>query len=195
LCCKVAPYIIYLRVTCHYGNSPNWRLFEKLEMLLRKLLIATHTIVILILTGCSSHMPYSLNFPENVEPYKVQFGNNKVVMSLTDMKRVHNGIFFLYWDFAFDKRLVVNLEDARVRYKGYGMKLNFPGDAINKDTLHIDGDENLLTVFRIPFDVKVGDTITLDLENFLRDEAGKSYTFEPIQLSSAAYIRPTKNGR
>lgn len=140
-------------------------------------------------------MPYNIKFPENVEPYKVQFGNNKVVMSLTDMKRVHNGIFFLYWDFAFDKRLVVNLEDARVRYKGYGMKLNFPGNAIEKDTLHIDGDKNLLTVFRIPFDINVGDTITLDLENFLRDETDKNYTFEPIYLSTTPYVKPTKIGR
>ena len=164
-------------------------------MILRKLCIATLTIAILTLTSCSWHMPYNLNFPENVEPYKVQFGNDKVIMSLTDMKSVHNGIFFLYCDFAFDKRLVVNLEDARVRYKGFGMKLNFPGDAINKDTLHIDGDENLLTVFRIPFDVKVGDTITLELENFLRDETGKSFTFEPIHLSTTPYIKPTKNSR
>jgi hypothetical protein len=140
-------------------------------------------------------MPYNLNFPEKANPFKVQFGSNQVVMSLTDMKRVHNGIFFLSWDFAFDKRLVVNLKDARVRCKGYGMKLNFSGDAINKDTLHIDGDDNLFAVFRIPFDVKVGDTITIDLENFLRDETGKSYSFEPIHLTTTPYVKPTKNGR
>ena len=75
-------------------------------------------------------MPYNLNFPENVNSYKDQFGSDKVVMSLTDMKSVNSGILFLYWDFAFGKRLVVNLEDARLRYKGYGIKLNpflFPG--------------------------------------------------------------------
>lgn len=164
-------------------------------MLLRKLNFATLGIGILTLTGCSWHMPYNLNFPENVDPYKVQFGSEKVVMSLTDMKSMHSGIFFLYCDFAFGKRLVVNLEDARVRYKGYGMKLNFPGDVINKDSLHIDGDENLLTVFRIPFDVKVGDTITLDLENFLSDETGRQYEFGPINLSTTQYIKPMKNGR
>lgn len=95
-------------------------------------------------------------------------------MSLNNIKkvRINSGVFFIYWDFSFNKRLVVNLEDVKVLYKGHGMKLHFLREA-DKDTLHIDGDENLLTVFRIPFEVKVGDTVTLDPENFLHDETGK----------------------
>ena len=145
----------------------------------------------LFLNACMPRHAYSLALGDVSNINKVYFGQNKDVIHL-DMFYWRQGTFFLSHDFSFNKRLIVNIQEAKVWYKQYGLPLNFIGNDIKKDTLHIDGDENLLTVFSVPFKVQVGDTLTLMLDNFLYDEEGKEYKFEPIHLIATQYKKRNK---
>ena len=152
------------------------------------LLLVTVLFPVMTLTSCFPKLTYSLTLTDSSNIKKVSFGQNKDVITL-DMFHYRKGTFFLHHDFSFDKRLVINLQDAKVWYKHYGLPFNFIGSAIKKDTLHIDGDDNLLTVFSIPFKVEVGDTLTLDFENFLQDDKGTTYRFDSIILIVRPYTK------
>ena len=163
----------------------------KIQMIFTKhpwLIIIT---LLLFLSSCIPKHTHNLAFSDTSNITKVYFGQNKDAIQL-EMFYWRRGTFFLYHDFSFDKRLIVDIHDAHIWYKGYGLAFNFTGKDINKDTLHIDGDENITTAFSVPFKVQVGDTLTLRLDNFLYDEEGKEYTFKPIYLIVSQYKKTNK---
>ena len=136
---------------------------------------------LLFLVSCSPKLKFGLTLTDKTVVKKVVFGKNKDAISF-DMSYWRRGTFFIRHDFSFDQDLVVSLQEARVWYKDFGFPFNFIGPDLHKDTLHIDGDDNVLTVFSVPLNVKLGDTLFLKLDNFLTDIEGNKYEFQPIPL-------------
>ena len=153
------------------------------------LLRLTFTFLLLLyLTSCSPKLTYSLRPSDNSSMKKVFFGQNKDVITF-NMSRWHNGTFFLSHNFSFDKRLIVNMQGVKVWYKNYVIPFSLYGKNYKKDTFHIDGDENILTVFSAHFSTQTGDTLSVKFDDFLQDEYGKEFKFDPIYLIVTPYSK------
>lgn len=138
--------------------------------------------LVYVMISCRSSYFYSISFNYEQTKHKIDFGQDSEIMTIYSLGRFDAGTFSIYHDFSFNKRLIVNLKDARIYYKGIGFPLNFIAENIKKDTLHIDGDDNLSTIFSIPIKLNSGDTLLVDLKNFLYDEQEQQYYFNPIHL-------------
>ena len=75
-------------------------------------------------------------------------------------------------------------------YKNWEIPFRISGSNYKKDTLHIDGDDNLLTAFYARLPIQIGDTLIVKFDGFLRDEENREYKLDPIQLIVESYVKP-----
>lgn len=94
----------------------------------------------------------------------------------------HNGSVVIRNDFTFSKDIVLIIENTKVEYKNRITNLHFIGSNIDKDTIHIDGDENIITLFEMPPSYVYGDTIKVSFDNFINDLEGREYKIAPLLL-------------
>ena len=143
---------------------------------------------VLCLTSCSPKVSYSVVPSDKIELRKLSFGQNKDVITF-DGSRYKNGAFFLFHDFSFDKRLVIDMREVKVLYRGGMLPFSLFGENYKKETFEIDGDDNLTTYFGIRLPLHVGDTLTVKFDNFLHDKDGKEYKLDPINLIVIPYVK------
>ena len=188
--------IEYLDVAqCFCGNILQVNPIGKVLMALSNLLGLTILLLFLLLSvSCSPKFLYTLTASDNSNVKKVFYGKNKDVITFRESQS-YNGSFFLYHDFSFDKKLIVYIQGATVLYKNFKIPLRLFGRDYKKDTLYIDGDENIVTAFSARFSFQPGDTLMIKFENFLYDEDGREYQFDPICLIVTPFVRKNYSRR
>ena len=175
--------IEYLDVAqCFCGNILQVNPIGKVLMTLSNLLGLTILFLFLLPSvSCSPKFLYTLTPSDKSNVKNVFYGKNKDVITFRESQS-YNGAFFLYHDFSFDKKLIVYIQGATVLYKNYKIPLRLFGRDYKKDTLYIDGDENIVTAFSARFPFQTGDTLKINFVKFLHDEDGNEYKIDPIFL-------------
>ncbi len=135
-----------------------------------------------MLASCSHKLSYGLRFNSVDSVYIKNFDKQSVEMTIYNVIKSNNGIFSIYHQFSFDKRIKINLENSKIIYKEFSIQMNFIGEYLHKESMSLKGTGGVTTIFHIPFQVKGGDTLILKLDDFLSDESGKKYLFDPIYL-------------
>lgn len=133
------------------------------------------------LLSCLRPAYFSIIVQDQTNPVKTSFSNGKLVQSFSCMP-YHNGSVVIRNDFTFSTEIVLNIKNTEVEYKGRISNLHFIGSNIDKDTIHIDGDENIITLFEMPPAYMYGDTIKVRFDNFLHDIEGREHKIAPLLL-------------
>lgn len=137
--------------------------------------------ILLLFTGCLNAVCFNIEMNEPTNIVKTSHPNGKVVQRFFTFP-YHGGSIVIQNDFAFDKDLVIDVSEAKVSYKKAKWNLHFIGNDLYKDSIHIDSDENLTTLFSVPSWYKFGDTLRIDFDGFLKDLNGTEYQIKPVLL-------------
>ncbi len=138
-------------------------------------------IVLIFLSSCLHPVYYNIKLNNGLTTIKTNFTNGKIVQRFFTIP-YHGGSIAIYHDFTFEKNLIISVKDSYVSDHKGQWRLNFVGRDIKKDTIHIDGDANLTTVFSVPPWYRPGDTIQVHFEGFSKDIDGNEYNIDPIYL-------------
>lgn len=131
--------------------------------------------------GCLKAVYFNIKMSEPTNTIKTSYPNGKVVQRFTTIP-YHGGSVAIQNDFTFDNALIIDLSEANVSYHTSQWKLHFMGSDLNNDTIHVDGDANVSTLFSVPPWYKFGDTLTITFNNFLKDISGMEYNLQPVYL-------------
>jgi hypothetical protein len=138
-------------------------------------------IISILFTSCLNAVYFSIEMAGQDHTIKTHYPPGKLVQRFYNFP-YHGGSVIIHNDFSFDRDILVNLSDANVSYQGHMLKLHFIGNDLGKDTIHIDGDENLTTLFSVPFWYKFGDTLKINFDGFLKDLNGTEYYIQPVSM-------------
>jgi hypothetical protein len=138
-------------------------------------------IISILFTCCLNAVYFNIEMAETTHTIKTSYPTGKLVQRFYNFP-YHGGSVTIQNDFSFDRDIAINISDANVAYQGHRWKLHFMGDDLFKDTIHIDGDENVTTLFSVPSWYKFGDTLKISFDSFLKDLNGAEYHIQPVFL-------------
>lgn len=140
-----------------------------------------------IFSGCLKAVYFDIDMHDTGNTVKTSYLNGKIVQKFYCFP-YHGGSIAIQNNFSFDQDLVINLDGPIVLYHETQWKLHFIGPDLKKDTLHINGDDNISTLFSLPSWYRFGDTLKISFDGFVENIHGSKYCVPTVWM----VLRKTK---